>query len=430
MKKLFISVGLVAVGTASLQADYAPGLNSMQTTKIWSASASLRGFYDDNYTTSPNGDKQGSAGYEVSPSLQLNVPLQQTEIGLKYTYGLYYYQERRNQGNDPYDQSHQVDLWLDHAFTERVQGTVKDTFVIGQEPSLLNPGGGPVSQPYRVTGNNLANNANVSLTTDWTHELSSVTTYNNGIYDFQNDNGTAADPSLAGLLNRLQQSIGTDLQWAFTPETVALVGYEFDWTLYTAGEPVGQNTQFPYQTYYSSDRNYRSHTLYVGFQHSFLPNLNVSAKVGGTESQYYNDSNTPDQLTPYADITASYTYAPGSYVQLGFQHVIIPSDVAAVGSNGNLTQSEQSSLLSASLNHQITAKLLGSLIASVQDSRYYQGAYNNNSDYLYSFGANLTYAFNQHFSTELGYNFDDLQSNVPQTGYSRNRVYLGVTAAY
>ena len=64
----------------------------MQTTKIWSASASLRGFYDDNYTTSPNGDKQGSAGFEVSPSVQFNVPLQQTEIGLKYTYGLYYYQ--------------------------------------------------------------------------------------------------------------------------------------------------------------------------------------------------------------------------------------------------------------------------------------------------------------------------------------------------
>src|SRR5271170_552413 len=114
MKKLIVSLGLAAAGTAGLHADYAPGLNSMQTTKIWSVSSTLRGFYDDNYTTSPNGQKQGSAGFEVSPSLSLNVPLQQTEIGVRYTYGMYYYQERQNQGNDPIDQTHQVDLWVDH----------------------------------------------------------------------------------------------------------------------------------------------------------------------------------------------------------------------------------------------------------------------------------------------------------------------------
>src|SRR5580693_1677236 len=113
MKNFVIFVGLAAAGTASFQV-YAQDLTPMQTTKIWSVSSTLRGFYDDNYTTSSNGNKQGSAGYEVSPTVQFNVPLQQTEIGLKYTYGLYYYQERRNQGNDPYDQSHLVNLWLDH----------------------------------------------------------------------------------------------------------------------------------------------------------------------------------------------------------------------------------------------------------------------------------------------------------------------------
>ncbi len=86
---------------------------------------------------------RGSAGFEVSPSVQFNVPLQQTEIGLKYTYGLYYYQQRQHNDQDPYDQTHQVDFWLDHAFTERFQGTVKDTFAYGQEPALLNVTGGP-----------------------------------------------------------------------------------------------------------------------------------------------------------------------------------------------------------------------------------------------------------------------------------------------
>src|ERR1700722_12621078 len=202
MKKLFFFVGLAAAGSASLHA-YAQDLGSMQTTKIWSASATLRGFYDDNYTTSSDGNKQGSAGYEVSPSVGLDVPLQQTEIGLRYTYGLYYYQERRNQGNDPYDQSHQVDLWLDHAFTERWQVKVADTFAVGQEPTLLNPSGGPSALPLRVNGNNIANNGNITLNTDWTRLFSSVLTYNNGFYDYQNHGGSPADPSDAGLLNRI-----------------------------------------------------------------------------------------------------------------------------------------------------------------------------------------------------------------------------------
>ena len=430
MKKLFISLGLAVAGTASLQAAYAPDLNAMQTTKIWSTSATLRGFYDDNYTTSSNGNKQGSGGFEVSPSVQLNVPLQQTEIGLKYTYGMYYYQERQDQGNNPIDQTHQVDLWLAHAFTERVQATVKDTLAIGQEPALLNPGGGPISQPYRIEGNNLANNGTVSLTTDWTREFSTVTTYNNGFYSFENSGGTANNPSLAALLNRIDQYVGTDFRWAISRDTFILIGYQFEWVNYTAGEPIGQSTTFPFNRYYSSDRNNRSHIGYLGFQSTIMPNLNVSVKAGAQQTAYYNDDSSPDTLTPYLVSTASYTYAPGSYVQVGVQHMQNATDIATLGSDGNITQSQQSTVFSASVNHQITAKLLGSLIGTLQSSRYNQGAYNNNSDYFYSLGANLSYAFNQHFSTEIGYNFDDLQSNVPSNGYSRNRVYLGVTAAY
>jgi Putative beta-barrel porin 2 len=436
MKNILISVGLAAAGTASFQV-YAQDLTPMQTTKIWSASATLRGFYDDNYTTSSNGNKQGSAGYEVSPSVQLNVPLQQTEIGLKYTYGLYYYQERQNQGNDPYDQTHQVDLWLDHAFTERVQGTVKDTFAIGQEPSLLNTSGGANPVTYRVNGNNLANSADVSLTTDWTREFSTVTTYDNNIYDYQDDGTTEAgllfgtqSPSLAGLLNRLDQSLGTDFRWMIEPETYVSLGYRFEWVIYTAGEPIGVPSVSHPSFFFSNDNNNRSHFLYLGFQHSFLPNLNFSAQAGVQDTSYYNNPQTSDFVTPYVNITSTYTYAPGSYLQVGFLHSQNASANSQEGSNGNINQGQQSSVFSASLNHRLTAKLMGSLIGTIQDSRYNQGLYNNNSDVTYSLGANLSYAFNQHFSAELGYNFDDLQSNIPQNGYSRNRVYLGVTATY
>src|SRR5476649_1639625 len=95
MKKIIVSMGLAAVGTASLQADYSP--DAGDTSKIWSVSASLRSFYDDNYATVPV-NKKGSFGFQVSPQFELNAPLRQTELGIRYIYGLSYYQERENLG--------------------------------------------------------------------------------------------------------------------------------------------------------------------------------------------------------------------------------------------------------------------------------------------------------------------------------------------
>ena len=137
MKKLFVSVGLAAIGTAGLQAANAPDAGA-DASKVWNVSATLRGFYDDNYLTTSQ--KKGSFGFEASPSFSLNMPLQQTEIGLKYTYGLYYYQERQDLGQNPIDQTHQFDLWLDHKFSPRWEARLEDSVVVAQDPALLTPG--------------------------------------------------------------------------------------------------------------------------------------------------------------------------------------------------------------------------------------------------------------------------------------------------
>src|SRR5208283_4090027 len=241
MKKLFVSMGLIAAGTAGLQGAYAPDMNPVAGAKIWSVSGTLRGFYDDNYLTAAQ--KQGSAGFELSPQLDLNMALQQTELGLRYTYGMYYYQERENLGQDPIDQTHQFDLWVDHAFSERWQGKVLDSFVVGQEPELI--GGG---QDKRVDGNNIRNTATLSLNTEWTRLWSTQLGYQNTIYDYENANGTATAPSLAGTLNRIEQSVSLDLQMAVARETMAFIGGMFGWVDYTAGEPIAQ---YGPTTYYS-----------------------------------------------------------------------------------------------------------------------------------------------------------------------------------
>jgi len=42
----------------------------------------------------------------------------------------------------------------------------------------------------------------------------------------------------------------------------------------------------------------------------------------------------------------------------------------------------------------------------------------------------LQYRINQYWSTDLGYNFDHLDSDVVHTSFTRNRVYAGVTASF
>jgi len=448
MRKFFVSMGLAAAGTATLQAAYAPDLGPLSTTKIWNVSATLRGFYDDNYDTANSGlNPRGSYGFEVSPQLMLAVPLQQTELGLRNTYSMTYYQERESLGQNPVDQSDQLDLWVDHAFTERWQAKVLDTFVVGQEPQLLTPSGQGESVVSRTEGSNIRNTGIFTLNTDWTRLFSTSLNYQNSFYDFQNSGATTLDvfpvippgtgngASLAGLLNRIDQSVSLDLQWRLAPETMVFFGGQFEWVNYTGDEPIAYSVPLGLQTgspyYYSDSRDSRSYSGYIGAQHSFLPNLNASAKVGATYSEYYNDPLGSSSVTPYAVVSIIYTYNPGCYAELGFNQAINATDVVTPDPNtGKITQNQESSLLYASINHLITPKLLGSIIGNWQYSSFQQGAYANQADSIYSLGLNLSYTFTPHFSADAGYNFDDVQSNINERGYTRNRVYIGVTAAY
>jgi len=426
MRKFFVCAGLAVAGTASLQAAYAPDLNPMETAKLWTVSGTLRGFYDDNYNTQPTGPgKRSSFGFEVSPSVGLNVPLQQTELGLRYTYGLYYYQDRESLGQNAIDQTHQLDLWVDHAFTERWSGKVQDTLAVGQEPQLLN--GGTL---LRAEGDNIHNDGTITLDTQWTRLLGTEISYENNLYDYQNSGGNFINPSLAGLLNRLQHDISLNVNWRLQPTLLAFVGYQYEQVNYTGNESIAAVGPIIFN---SDSRDSRSQYVYVGGQYTPLDNLSLSAQAGIQYADYYNPpagAPSTSQLSPYAKLSGTYTYLPGSYVQLGFTQSRNATDVAAPTASGKITEDQESSVIYGSLNHQITPRLIASLLGQIQYSTFNGGTYDGQSQTWYSMGLNLAYTITPHVSTEIGYNYDDLTSNVPGEKYSRNRVYLGVTGTY
>jgi len=294
---------------------------------------------------------------------------------------------------------------------------------------LLDPN---TSVQQRVGGNNIRNTATLDLNTTWTPLLSTKASYQNSFYDYRSANGIAGAPSLAGMLNRIDQTISLDLQWALAKETVAFVGGAFEWVGYTGDEVIALNnlTLAPIN---SDSRNSRSYIVYVGAQHDFLANLSFTGKAGIQYSDNYNNpSGDSTSVNPYADLSLIYTYLPGSYAQVGFSQSENATDNLQnqPGSNGNIALFTESSTVYVSVNQKLLSKMMGSVIGRWQHSVYNGGASDNQADNYYSLGMNLSYAFNQHFSAEAGYNLDYLQSDIQGNQYSRNRIYLGVSAAY
>lgn len=439
MKKFFVSAGLVAIGAAALESAMA---DEVTGPKYWNVGATLRGFYDDNYNITGAKGK-GSFGVEVSPTVSVHVPLQQTDLGLRYTYGAYYYQDRQDAGVNPFDQSHEVDLWVNHAFNERWKAKINDTLAVGQEPELL---AGPnivagIATPYRVNGNNIANHGNAELDTQWTRLLGTSLSYANNLYlyDFSGTQvtpiglmtGNINGPSLAGTLNRDEHNIALDLNWTLQPETIVFAGYEFDWYDYTGNEPIAIVVVPKVYTYKSGDRDTRVHKIYLGLSEQFSPNLSATVRAGGSYDDAYADPLFPNaNWSPYASISAAYTYLPGCYVQLGFDHDISATDQVAPDSSGHITQYSESSVVYLDVSHRITRKLTGAVIGRVEYDTYQGGLASNNDSTDYGVGVNLNYQFTSHFSMDAGYNYDTVVTDITGYSYSRNRVYLGLTANY
>ena len=153
--------------------------------------------------------------------------------------------------------------------------------------------------------------------------------------------------------------------------------------------------------------------------------------MGVEYTDNYNDPSATTSLGPYATATLVYTYAAGSYVQVGLTHQRNATD--QIGYNAathQITLDQESTVVYGSISYQLTPKLIASGVATFQDSSYNGGTINGQSDDDYSLGLNLKYNFDQHFSVETGYNFDDYVSSIPGNPYTRNRVYLGVSASY
>jgi len=439
MNKIIASVGLVALGAANVQAQ---SPLTAPTTKWWNVQATVRGFYDDNLNTAPSHDpgvtKEHVWGYELNPKVGINVGNDQTSFTADYAYSFLYYDHQPSGSSKKYDQDHNFNAALTHVFSERYKIQVRDSFVIGQEPDALRYDAA-FHTPFRVSGNNIVNYGNILFNAELTPLLGLELGYDIAWFDYKDsfgsknvDPGTGAiSPSVSGVLDRIEQAPHVALQWRVQPQTTASLGYRFHQVNYTADEAIeGFLPPGPNDVIARSDsRDERDHTLYVGLDHQFRPDFYGSAQVGASYYDYYNLSST--SFGPYARLSLTYVYLPESFVQAGFQEGRSATDVFGGGlTKADLVRDSEASVLFAKLRHRIVPNLFANLNGSYQHSSFQGGSLDNKADDFLELGANLEYHFNPHFSTEVGYDFDRLDSDISNRSYTRNKVYIGATASY
>jgi len=431
MKKIVASVGLVAVGVTGLQADVFPGLTA-ESGKPWTASATLRGFYDDNPSTQPNSLRpQGSYGFEVSPAIEFLFPWEQTTLSFGYVYSLKYYENKLVNSNGHDVNTQDVHAGLTHAFSERYSISVKDSFVIGQEPDFLRAGNTFTTfQSY--SGNNMRNYGAIDFLAQLTPEFGLELGYANTLvtYSDNTDPAVTGQASNAGLLNEMDNAVHLDGRYQIQPQTVGILGVQLRQTDFTADQDISPGAPYSNgQPIMSDSRNARSYYGYLGLDHNFRPDFTGSVRLGGRYTDYFNSLDGQTQGSPYAMASLKYTYLPESYFELGGSYDYSPTSLyPGVNSVNQINTSAEAGTVFMALNHRIVPKLYGSILAQYQNSMYVGGVYDGESDNFFLVGLNLRYQFNPNFSAGVGYNYDNLTG--VQAHYDRNRVYIGVTGSY
>jgi len=413
-----VMMGAVSAGVANAQSFYslAPYLTPQEKAKVWSVAGSVRGFYDDNYLTVPDGPgKRESFGIEVQPSVSLNMTGESTYIGARVDYSYQWFEDDRN---PDYQQGLLGNFIVAHSFSEQFKVTLEDSFSWSQEPGLT--GGGAVVVPLRTDGNNIRNRASVDGTYVLAETLQLAGGFASTFYDYD-DSGYVG--SRSGLLDRIENEINASLGYIVAPETTFSLGYIYNMAEYTGDDGLAPGVP-------SGIRDSQSHIVFVGWDQKFGAQFRLSIRGGYQTTMYDNTVPEQDAENPYADISISYQYNPGSTLAVGARHTRAATDVVGT-TPGVPTLDQEVTTLYVDLRHAITSSITIGAVGTAQFGTYESGSLTSLNEDIYSVNVSVAWRFNPFIAFEAGYSYSILESENPiNRDYDRNRTFLGVRGIF
>ena len=401
MNKKIITLGVAAIGVAGVQAADAG--------KVWEVTASLRGFYDDNYTTSPDELAEESWGIEVSPGINFTLGEgTDMEFSAGYAFGMRYYEDRES---DNEDYGHELGISLDKKFSDTSVLLLSNGLVVAQEPEILNGG-----TPLRIEGDNLRN----TFAARYRRILSGSTGvdigYGNSIFDYEEQYHSA-------LLDRSYNEVSLDVFYGMA-ETEYYAGYR-----YSSTDFEGDVLQVPGLVFNPAARSNHAHAGYVGARHQLDKNILANVRAGVQNIDYYDFDLMPglipeDESSPYVDARMEWEYAEGSKLVAGATLARGATDLQAAD--------QEISSVYAQLLHKISGRVHGTLTGRFQDAEISGGGerLDGKEESLLLLGASLTYAVADNIWAEVSYNYDELDSDVPYRSFERNYLSVGIGTTY
>ena len=377
--------------------------------KVWEVTASLRGFYDDNYTTSPDELAEESWGIEVSPGINFTLGEgTDMEFSAGYAFGMRYYEDRES---DNEDYGHELGISLDKKFSDTSVLLLSNGLVVAQEPEILNGG-----TPLRIEGDNLRN----TFAARYRRILSGSTGvdigYGNSIFDYEEQYHSA-------LLDRSYNEVSLDVFYGMA-ETEYYAGYR-----YSSTDFEGDVLQVPGLVFNPAARSNHAHAGYVGARHQLDKNILANVRAGVQNVDYYDFDLMPglipeDETSPYVDARMEWEYAEGSKLVAGATLARGATDLQAAD--------QEITSVYAQLLHKISGRVHGTLTGRFQDAEISGGGegLDGKEESLLLLGASLTYAVADNIWAEVAYNYDELDSDVPYRSFERNYLSVGIGTTY
>jgi len=419
MKNILTTAGVAAMAVAGIQTQCAAQAIAVDDTKWWQVSASLRGFYDDNYTIAPDNFARESFGFEVRPGVTVGHEGEQYIAKFSAIYSGRWFEDR---DDEPWDHTVMLDGNMEYRLTENHVIRLSDNFTYSQEPTLVDRGAAVTF--LRAEGTNLRNLGDIKYIGQITPLFGLEVGYGNTLYDFEQD----GIGSYSAILDRVEHLIRAETRWTLTPTLAGVLGYWYESVGFTADEPVGPGSPFR-----SDVRDSFSHFLIAGADYTVSPQCFISVRGGAQNVTYDNVPGSPDQWNGFGDISATFEYSEGSFFRVGGRYGRNRTDVVGAISPTlytQLTMDQETAVAYGTISHKLTERLTARGSAQLQFGSFNGGLYDDQNEGMYLLGLTLSYDISQYLAVETGYNYDRLDSDDNFRSYNRNRVFLGVRGQF
>lgn len=344
--------------------------------------------YDSNIFGAPTNEID-SLVYSVRPSVSYNNSLSdQTFLSLGYELSLDHMPDRPAKQNLT---SHNLSARLAYQFSEDSNLDLSDNYEIAKNPQSLLAG-----VPLNTDQSYERNEFNARFATSAGPKLGLTLKYRNA--DTAYDTAT-----LAAQLDRMEQLFGLEGSFAYLPETKLIGEYRYQDIAYdTAG----------------AFKDKRSHFFLGGVDYTAAKKLVLSARAGAEDRSRDGERDT---TVPYAEISARYAYAEGSFLSGGYAYTLEePSDVT------RFTDTEVNRFF-ANVQHRLSALITASGSLTYEPS-VLQGrrGVSDVDESVVRLGLGVTWALRPNVSVSATYDVDEVYSDDANRDQSRQRV--GVSA--